>query len=110
MKGVRLAALVALPIALAAPAHADDDTDFVNMIHGYGIYGPNDYNTYLAKITCNRLGKRLDTDAYESADFLSKNLPRTTSVAQRWQFLGSAITIYCPDLRTVLEQVAAQHN
>jgi hypothetical protein len=37
---MRLAAIVAVPIVLAAPAHADDDTDFANQLHNYGFYGP----------------------------------------------------------------------
>lgn len=34
-----LASITAAAVALAAPAHADVDTDFANQLHGYGIYG-----------------------------------------------------------------------
>jgi Zinc-binding dehydrogenase len=50
-----LASIAAATVTLAAPAHADVDTDFANQLHGYGIYGPRDYNAWLAKITCERL-------------------------------------------------------
>ncbi len=56
-----LASIMAAAVTLAAPAHADVDTDFANQLHAYGIYGPRDYNAWLAKITCKRLGNGLDT-------------------------------------------------
>ena len=74
-----LVSITAAVVALAAPAHADLDTDFANQLHGYGIYGPRDYNAWLGKITCKRLGNGTDADAYKSAAFLSKNLPRGTT-------------------------------
>ena len=70
-------------LLLAAPAHADLDTDFANQLHGYGIYGPRDYNAWLGKITCKRLGNGTDADAYKSAAFLSKNLPRGSTTGRR---------------------------
>jgi hypothetical protein len=60
----------------AAPAYADPDTDFANQLHSYGIYGPRDTNAWFGTITCQRLNNHLDTDAYKSADFLAKNLPK----------------------------------
>jgi|ERR1700687_4013333 hypothetical protein len=96
----------AAALALAAPAHADVDTDFANQLHGYGIYGPRDYNAWLGKITCNRLGSGIDADAYKSAAFLSKNLPRGSTTAQTWQFLAAAIGTYCPDQMPVLTSAA----
>ncbi len=48
-------AAVAAAISLSAPAFADPDTDFDNQIQHYGIYGPHDYNPYIAKIVCHRL-------------------------------------------------------
>jgi hypothetical protein len=111
MKRMVLAAIVAATaVALAAPAHADVDTDFATQLHSYGIYGQRDYNAWLGKITCDRLGRGLDVDAYESTSFISKNLARQSTTAQAWQFLGAAITFYCPDLRPVLERAAAQSN
>jgi hypothetical protein len=99
-------AAIAATIALAAPAHADVDTDFANQLHGYGIYGPRDYNAWLAKITCERLANGVDTNAQKSAQFLSHNLPRGTDTAQDWQFLAAAITTYCPDQTPVLTAIA----
>jgi hypothetical protein len=55
-KSLQFVAVVAAAVALAAPAHADVDTDFANQLHGYGVYGPRDYNAWLGKLTCNRLG------------------------------------------------------
>jgi hypothetical protein len=46
MKGMRFAAIVAVAITLAAPAHADGDTDFANQLHTYGLYGQRDYNAW----------------------------------------------------------------
>ncbi len=98
----------ALAIALAAPAHADVDTDFANQLHTYGIYGQRDYNAWIAKITCKRLHNKLDTDAYQSADFVSAQLQKGSTTQQAWQFLGAAIDFYCPDQRPVLQRAAAQ--
>jgi len=111
MKLVRLATTVAAAaIALAAPAHADVDTDFANQLHTYGIYGPRDYNAWLGKITCDRLGRRLDPDAYASAKFILNNLPQHSTTAQAWQFLGAAISTYCPDQTPLLQNAAEQHS
>jgi hypothetical protein len=108
MKGMRLAAIVAVAIALAAPAHADDDTDFANQLHTYGIYGPRDSNAWLGKIVCDRLDKGVDANAFESTRFVAANLARGTSQVQTWQFFTTAIGDYCPDQTSVLENVAAQ--
>lgn len=100
-----LASIAAAAVALATPAHADVDTDFANQLHGYGIYGQRDYNAWLAKITCKRLGNGLDSGAEKSAEFLSYNLPQGTTTAQTWQFLAAAISTYCPDLSPKLTSV-----
>jgi hypothetical protein len=110
MKAMRLAAIVAVAIALAAPARADDDTDFANQLHTYGVYGPRDYNAWLAKIACDRLHTGLDANAHESAHFLAANLPTGTTQVQTWQFFATAISYYCPDQTPVLENVAAQRR
>ena len=101
-----LGAVVAA-VAVAAPANADPDIDFANQLHGYGIYGQRDYNAWLVKITCKRLARGVDGDAYASETFVARNLPRSTTQSQAWQFLGAAITTYCPDQIGVL-QAAAQ--
>lgn len=110
MKVARLAPILAVAVAvgLAAPAHADPDTDFDNQIQHFGIYGPHDYNPYLAKIACRRLGQGVDPDAAASADFLAKNLPRDTTRVQTFQFLGTAISVYCPDLAPKLQNIPAR--
>lgn len=101
MKGTRLAAFAGMAIAaigLAAPAQADDyDQVFNNTLHGFGIYGPQDYNAWLAKISCQRIEKGVDTDAYKSATFLQRNLPLGTTQGQAFQFLGAGIDHYCPE-------------
>ena len=96
-------------VALAAPAHADVDTDFADHLHGSGIYGPRDYNAWLGKIVCNRLGNGTDANADTSAAFLAKNLPRGTTTEQTWQFLSTAINTYCPDQMPVLTLSAGPH-
>jgi hypothetical protein len=99
------AAAIAAAISLSAPAFADPDTDFDNQLQHYGIYGPHDYNPYLAKIVCHRLGVGVDPDAAAAAHFLSINLPRGTTQVQSYQFLGSAIAQYCPDLQGKLQHI-----
>jgi hypothetical protein len=99
---------IAAAIGLAAPASADPDTDFDRQINGYGIYGPHDYNPYIAKIACHRLGQGVDPDAAASAHFLEKNLPRGTTQVQTYQFLGSAVSFYCPDLAPKLQNIPAR--
>jgi hypothetical protein len=100
--------VAAATLAFAAPAHADVDTDFSNQLHTFGIYGPKDFNAWLGKIACDRLGRGLDADAYASANFLNRNLPQHTTTAQTWQFLGAAISTYCPELTPVLQRAADQ--
>lgn len=110
MGGLRAAVvglLLVCPLALAAPAQADPDIDFANQLHGFGIYGQRDYNAWLGKIACKRLDRGVDGDAYASAYFIERNLPRDSTSAQAFQFLGAAINIYCPGQVGVL-QAAAQ--
>ncbi len=101
MKRLSLAAgvgLAASAIALAVPAQADDyDYPFNQELHAYGIYGPQDYNAWLAKITCERITRGVDHDPYKSANFIQKNLPLGTTQGQAFQFLGAAVGQYCPD-------------
>jgi hypothetical protein len=111
MKGTRLAtsvAMAAAAIALAAPAQADYDTDFKNTVNGFGIFGPQDYLAWLGKISCDRLHRGVDTDAYKSANFIQHNLPRGTTEGQSLQFLGAAVDHYCPDQVGVV-QAAGNH-
>jgi len=109
-KTAALAATAALAIALAAPSHADVDTDFAAQLHTYGIYGPRDYNAWLGKIVCERLHKGVDANADKSAGFIFANLPPHSTPTQSWQFLGAAISTYCPDETPVWESAAAQHS
>ena len=103
-------ATVAAGLVLASPARADVDTDFAAQLHTYGIYGQRDYNAWLAKIACQRLSSGLDASADQAVTFLSHNLERNTTRVQQWQFLGAAITYYCPELTPVWESAAGQHN
>jgi hypothetical protein len=100
-------AAVAAGVALAAPAHADVDTDFARELHTYGIYGQRDYNAWIAKIACKRLRNGLDPDAYKSAWFIQTNLDKDSTTEQAWQFLGATLRTYCPDQLPVLERAAA---
>jgi hypothetical protein len=114
MKATRLAAVVGTAlaaIALAAPARGDDyDAQFMAQVHQFGIYGPQDYDAWLAKLACNRLGTGVDPTARQSQVFLSRNLPRGTTEGQTWQFLGAAIGHYCPDLAPRLQEVGVQQG
>jgi hypothetical protein len=101
-----LASIMTAAVTLAAPAHADVDTDFDNQLHGYGIYGQRDYNAWLAKTTCQRLGNGVDSSAEKSAECLSHNLARSTDTTQTWQVLATAIAIYCPDQTPILTSIA----
>jgi hypothetical protein len=101
---------LAAVVALAAPAHADPDTDLNNQLHSYGIYAPLDYNAWLAKITCERLHNGIDTTADKSAHFALVNLPRGSTAGQSYQFLAAAISTYCPDKVPVLTAAAARHE
>jgi hypothetical protein len=94
---IGLAVTVATAITMAPPAHADPDTDFANQLQGYGIYGPRDYNAWLAKVVCERVHNGVDTSVQKSTDFLSHSLPRGTTPTQWAQFLATAIGYYCPD-------------
>ncbi|CAM4473422.1 hypothetical protein MB901379_01078 [Mycobacterium basiliense] len=93
---------------LAAPALADPDEDFNNQLHGYGIYGPRDYNAWLAKIACGRLNDRIDNTAANSAHFALLNLPNGTTTRQSWEFVATAITTYCPEQAHILTASAGR--
>jgi Protein of unknown function (DUF732) len=112
MKSLRTAGIAAVAIAaavgLSAPAFADPDTDFDNQLQKFGIYGAHDYNPYLGKIVCHRLGVGVDPDAAASAHFLTINLARGTTQVQAYQFLGTAIAQYCPDLQGKLQNIPAR--
>jgi hypothetical protein len=97
-------------VALAAPTHADPDTDFANQLHGHGIYGPLDYNAWLGKITCERLHNGLDTTADKSAHFALANLPRGSTTVQSYQFTAAAIGAYCPDQLSILTSAAGRRS
>lgn len=103
VKTVILATFSALALLLAAPAHADVDTDFTNELHTYGIYGQKDYNAWIGKIVCKRMSTGLDANAGEAATFLKLNLHRDSTEQQVYQFLGGAIRFYCPDQQPVLD-------
>ena len=105
-----LTLVTAAMVTPAAPAQADPDADFATQLHGYGIYGPRDYNAWLGKITCERLHNGLDTTADKSASFALINLPRGTTTGQSYQFLAAAIGTYCPDQAPVLTAAAARHQ
>jgi hypothetical protein len=113
---MRLAKFLLLPmvtaamVTLAGSAHADPDADFNSQLHGYGIYGPRDYNAWLGKITCERLHNGLDTTADKSAHFAMINLPRGTTTGQSYQFLAAAIGAYCPDQVPILTAAAARRE
>lgn len=133
MRGTKLLASVAVAaaaISLGAPALADPttpplpppaptplrtpsppsdyDAPFKQTVNGFGIYQPQDQLAWLGKITCDRLGRGVDHDAYQSATFIQRNLPRGTSQGQAFQFLGAAVDHYCPDQVGVV-QAAGQH-
>ena len=93
-------------LAVVRPAHADPDTDYANQLHGYGIYGPKDYNAWIGKNVCKRLYSGVDADAFTSAAFVSANLQRGTSTEQVWQFVDAAVNMYCRDERPVVQRAA----
>ena len=103
MSAALAATAAALVVALPAQADPDPDIAFANQLHGFGIYGPRDYNAWLGKITCKRLDRGVDADGYASITFVSRNLPRGTTQEQAAQFLGAAISTYCPDLAGALQ-------
>jgi hypothetical protein len=106
MRAVVFATMGAATIGLAAPASADVDTDFAAELHTFGIYGQRDYNAWIGKIQCKRLRTGLDANANEAAVFLKKNLNKTSTEQQVYQFLNSAINFYCPDQRPVVDSIA----
>ena len=95
-------ALAVPALAVAAPAHADPDTDFYNELHIYGIYGQKDYNAWIGKIACKRLWNNLDHDANASAKFVKRQLNKNTTTEQTYQFLGAAYRTYCPEKLPIL--------
>jgi hypothetical protein len=75
-------------------------------LHGYGIYGPKDYNAWIGKNVCKRLYSGIDADAFKSAAFVSASLQRGTSTAQVWQFVDATVNMYRPDERPVVQRAA----
>jgi hypothetical protein len=99
-------ASAAMLLGSSGIAHADPDTDFAHELRSYGIYGQKDYNAWIGKIACKRMYNNVDTDAYQSATFVSARLQKDSTTEQAWQFLGAAINYYCPEKRVVLDQAA----
>jgi Protein of unknown function (DUF732) len=98
MKAASAAGLAVTAVALAAPAQADDyDYTFKSTVNSFGVYGPQDQLAWIAKISCDRIVRGVDGDAYKSATFIERNLARGTSEGQAFQFLGASIDHYCPD-------------
>ena len=110
MKGTKLATIgvmAAAAISLAGPAQADDyDYTFKNTVNTFGVFGPQDQLAWLAKISCDRIGRGVDGDPYKSATFVQRNLPRGTTEGQSFQFLGAAIDHYCPNEVGFIQQAA----
>ncbi|MEE6169650.1 MULTISPECIES: DUF732 domain-containing protein [unclassified Mycolicibacterium] len=102
-----LIASAAISLAICAPASADSDTEFADVLHTYGIYGPKDYNAWIGKLACKRLSHGIDTTAQESVTFVSDQLAKNTTTEHGWEFLGTAIDYYCPQQRGVLNQEAS---
>jgi Protein of unknown function (DUF732) len=96
-------AVAAAGFGVAAPAHADPDTDFANELHTYGIYGQKDFNAWIGKIACKRIYTGVDPDANKSAQFIANQLQKgQNSTEQAYQFLGAALRTYCPEKLTIL--------
>ena len=75
---------VAVPmLAVAAPAHADPDTDFQNELHIYGIYGEKDYNAWIGKIACKRTRTRRPNSSSISFTRTARPRRRISSSAPR---------------------------
>src|ERR1700742_5057366 len=75
-------AAIAAAMSLSAPAYADPDTDFDNQLGRFGIYGAHDYNPYLAKIACHRLGGGGGQEGPELPPFFSPTPPPPTTPHQ----------------------------
>ncbi len=107
--GVIVAAAIAAAIGLSAPAYADPDTDFDNSArevrHLRG--GTTTTPTLPRYAPPAELGQGVDPDAAATAKFISNNLARGTTQVQAYQFLGTAISIYCPDLAPKLQNIPA---
>ncbi|WP_328352023.1 DUF732 domain-containing protein [Mycobacterium sp. NBC_00419] len=100
------ALFTALLVASAPAAHADPDIDFANQLHTVGVYGPRDYNAWIAKIACERLNGGVDRSAADSARFVAGQLPKNATTVQAWQFVALAYPIYCPERQVLLQQAA----
>jgi Protein of unknown function (DUF732) len=105
-KSTLAVAALAATIGLAAPAHADVDTDFANTLHTFGIYGQRDFNAWIAKLSCKRMDRNVDNTANQAVEFVGKQLDRESTTAQKWQFLGLSIQTYCPEHLGVLQQAS----
>lgn len=107
MKKIAALAVLAMVMVAGTPAaHADPDTDFASQLHTVGVYGPRDYNAWIAKIACERLDRGIDHSAADSARFVARQLSKNATTAQSWQFVALAYPIYCPDRQVLLQQAA----
>ncbi len=99
-------AFAGLALATPAVAHADVDTDFSNSLQTIGVYGQKDYNAWIAKIACERIDRGVDRDAFASATFVGRQLPKGSTTEQAWKFLGLAYPAYCPVHQALLQMAA----
>jgi hypothetical protein len=96
-------AAVALAVVLAAPAHADPDTD-AKFIQGLDIghipYEDADFAVLLGHLVCMRLSA--GTGTYPATvDFVRGAHPAWTDF-QDGYFIALAVTAYCPNQKTEL--------
>jgi len=99
MKATRLASVVCIAIAiiLAAPAHADQDSDFDRYLWNFEYYAPHDSTRFLAKTTCTRLRNGSFPDAATALNYFTRNLKGGTTAEQTYQILGASVGFYCPE-------------
>ncbi len=105
-RAILAVAFAGLALATPAVAHADVDTDFSNSLQTIGVYGQKDYNAWIAKIACERIDRGVDRDAFASATFVGRQLPKGSTTEQAWKFLGLAYPAYCPAHQALLQMAA----
>ncbi|KUI28754.1 hypothetical protein AU196_13510 [Mycobacterium sp. IS-1742] len=105
-RAILAVAFAGLALATPAVAHADPDTDFANALHTIGIYGQKDYNAWIGKIACERIDRGVDKNAFDSAKFVARQLPKDSTTEQAWKFIGLAYPTYCPAHQALLLQAA----
>jgi hypothetical protein len=95
MKTIAVAlTMITVALTLAAPATADDDTDFLQVLNDEGIrYGSSGDAIRQAHVVCQLFDER---DSFATVQEALQQANRKFSRDDASYFIGASVGVYCP--------------